>query len=152
METVKLNNGVEMPILSFGVYQIAEQQECENSVLAAIQTGYRLIDTTAAYQNEQAVGKAIKKSEVEREALFVTTKLWIQDAGFENTKRAFEKSLKKLQLDYLDLYLIQTRTSVKPELLKVMCSTIISSKTLFQNRTSYMQILRGNWKKWPKTL
>lgn len=95
-----------MPILGFGVFQIADQNECENSVLNAIETGYRLIDTAASYLNETAVGKAIKKSGVAREDLFVTTKLWVQDSGYENTKRAFEKSLNKLQLDYLDLYLI----------------------------------------------
>ena len=106
MQTVKLNNGVEMPILGFGVYQIPDAEECEKSVLDAIQTGYRLIDTASAYLNEEAVGKAIQRSGVPREELFITTKLWIQDAGYEKTKMAFEKSLKKLHLDYLDLYLI----------------------------------------------
>ncbi|HTP04319.1 MAG TPA: aldo/keto reductase [Nitrospirota bacterium] len=106
MRTTKLNNGVEMPILGFGVYQVPDAEECERSVLEAIQTGYRLIDTAAAYGNEEAVGRAIKKSGVARKDIFVTTKLWIQDAGYESTKKAFERSLKRLQLDYLDLYLI----------------------------------------------
>src|SRR4028119_890906 len=106
MQNVVLNNGVEMPILGFGVYQIADTEECEKSVYEAIRAGYRLIDTAAAYQNEEAVGKAIEKSGVPREEIFVTTKLWIQDAGCESTKKAFERSLKRLQLDYLDLYLI----------------------------------------------
>ena len=106
MRTTKLNNGVEMPILGFGVYQVPDAEECERSVLEAIQTGYRLIDTAAAYGNEEAVGSAIKKSGVARKDIFVTTKLWIQDAGYESTKKAFERSLKRLQLDYLDLYLI----------------------------------------------
>lgn len=104
--TIKLNNGVEMPILGFGVFQVPDPKECERSVYDAIDTGYRLIDTAASYMNEEAVGNAIKKSGVAREELFITTKLWIQDAGYENTKKAFEKSLKKLQLEYLDLYLI----------------------------------------------
>jgi 2,5-diketo-D-gluconate reductase A len=106
MQNVVLNNGVEMPILGFGVYQIADTEERERSVYEAIRAGYRLIDTAAAYQNEEAVGKAIEKSGVPREEIFVTTKLWIQDAGCESTKKAFERSLNKLQLDYLDLYLI----------------------------------------------
>ncbi len=106
MEKVVLNNGVEMPILGFGVYQITDSEECERSVYEAIEAGYRLIDTAAAYQNEEAVGSAIKRSGVPREELFITTKLWVQGNGLENTKRAFEKSLNHLKLDYLDLYLI----------------------------------------------
>lgn len=106
MKVVKLNNGVEMPILGFGVFQITDHNECENSVLNAIKTGYRLIDTAASYMNETAVGNAINKSGVNREDLFITTKLWVQNTGYEKTKEAFEKSLNKLQLDYLDLYLI----------------------------------------------
>lgn len=106
MQSVRLNNGVEMPILGFGVFQVKDLEECERSVVDAINTGYRLIDTAASYMNEEAVGKAIKKSGVPREELFITTKLWIQSNGYEETKKAFENSLKKLQLDYLDLYLI----------------------------------------------
>jgi 2,5-diketo-D-gluconate reductase A len=106
MQKVKLNNGVEMPVLGFGVFQIPDAEECERSVYDAIQTGYRLIDTAAVYLNEAAVGKAIKRSGVPREELFITTKLWVQDTGYANTKKAFERSLQRLQLDYLDLYLI----------------------------------------------
>jgi 2,5-diketo-D-gluconate reductase A len=104
--TVKLTNAVEMPILGFGVFQVPDPDECERSVYDAIQTGYRLIDTAASYMNEEAVGKAIKRSGVPREELFITTKLWVHDAGYDNTKKAFDRSLKKLQLNYLDLYLI----------------------------------------------
>lgn len=106
MNKVVLNNGVEMPILGFGVFQITDAKECEHSVLEAIRTGYRLIDTAAAYMNEEAVGRAIKNSGIDRRELFITTKLWLQDTGYEKTKNAVEKSLKRLNLDYLDLYLI----------------------------------------------
>lgn len=106
MQTVILNNGVEMPILGFGVYQIQDANECEESVYNAIVAGYRLIDTAASYLNEEAVGRAIKRSGVPREELFITTKLWVQDTGYEKTKKAFQRSLERLQLDYLDLYLI----------------------------------------------
>ncbi|CQR58017.1 aldo/keto reductase [Paenibacillus riograndensis] len=106
MQTVTLNNGVKMPIIGFGVYQVPDAEECENAVYEALMAGYRLIDTAAGYLNEEAVGRAIKRSGVPREELFITTKLWVQDAGYESAKLAFAKSLKKLQLDYLDLYLI----------------------------------------------
>lgn len=105
MQKVFLNNGVEMPILGFGVFQVPDPQ-CENTVIEAIDAGYRLIDTAASYMNETAVGNAIKKCGIARKELFITTKLWVQDNGYEKTKKAFEKSLNKLQLDYLDLYLI----------------------------------------------
>lgn len=103
---VTLNNGVQMPLLGFGVYQMRDAAECEQSVLEAIRVGYRLIDTAAVYGNEEAVGRAIQRSGVAREELFITTKLWQSDAGDERTLRAFDRSLQRLQLDYLDLYLI----------------------------------------------
>jgi len=106
MQTVKLNNGVEIPILGFGVFQITDPTECERSVVDAIQTGYSHIDTAASYQNEEAVGRGIKQSGMAREKLFITTKLWIQSNGYEGTLNAFERSLKRVQLDYIDLYLI----------------------------------------------
>jgi 2,5-diketo-D-gluconate reductase A len=106
MQKVTLNNGVEMPILGFGVFQMQDENECEQAVYDAIMAGYRLIDTAASYLNEEAVGRAIKRSGVPRKELFITTKLWVQDAGYESTKKAFANSLKRLQLDYLDLYLI----------------------------------------------
>ncbi|MFY7987373.1 MAG: aldo/keto reductase [Flavobacterium sp.] len=106
MKNVILNNGVEMPTLGLGVFQIPQFEECKKTVVDAIEVGYRLIDTAASYRNEEAVGAAIKESGINREELFVTTKLWISDMGYEQTKKAFEISLNKLQLDYLDLYLI----------------------------------------------
>lgn len=106
MKYVTLNNGVKMPLEGFGVFQIPDERVCENAVSDAIKSGYRLIDTAAAYMNEEAVGRAIAKSGVPREELFVVTKLWVQDAGYEKAKKAFETSLEKLGLDYLDLYLI----------------------------------------------
>lgn len=106
MQNIKLNNGVEMPILGFGVYQMTDAAECERAVSNALETGYRLIDTAAAYGNEEAVGKAIKNSGIPREELFITTKLWVPDVSYEGAKKAFQKSLDLLGLDYLDLYLI----------------------------------------------
>jgi 2,5-diketo-D-gluconate reductase A len=106
MQNVILNNGISMPMLGFGVFQIPDSEECERSVYDAIQTGYRLIDTAASYKNEDAVGKAIRRSGVAREDFFITSKLWIQSDGNEGTKKAFENSLKRLGLEYLDLYLI----------------------------------------------
>ena len=106
VENVKLNNGVMMPLEGFGVFQIPDLAECERVAIEAIRQGYRLIDTAAAYQNEEAVGTAIAKSGVPREELFITTKLWVQDISYEAAGTAFERSLQKLGLDYLDLYLI----------------------------------------------
>lgn len=106
MHTVKLNNGVEIPILGFGVFQITDPAECEQCVIDAIQTGYTHIDTAASYMNEAAVGRGIKQSGVARDKLFITTKLWIQSKGYEDTLRAFDRSLKRLDLEYIDLYLI----------------------------------------------
>jgi 2,5-diketo-D-gluconate reductase A len=106
MQYVTLNNGVEMPTLGFGVFQVPDPAVCEQAVLDAAEAGYRLFDTAASYMNEEAVGRALRRSGVPRDELFVTTKVWIQDAGYERTKVAFEKSLRRLQLDHLDLYLI----------------------------------------------
>lgn len=106
MKTVTLNNGIHMPLQGFGVYQMVDLAECERCVAAALQTGYRLIDTAASYGNEAAVGRAITASNIPREQLFITTKLWLHDTGYEPTMQAFERSMKRLQLDYLDLYLI----------------------------------------------
>ncbi|RZK40022.1 MAG: aldo/keto reductase [Pedobacter sp.] len=109
MKKVTLNNGIEMPILGFGVYQIPDPKECEQSVLEAINTGYRLIDTAESYMNEEAVGKAIKLSGVPRKELFITTKVWIQNYGYDRTLEAFDLALERLQLDYLDLYLMHSQ-------------------------------------------
>ena len=106
MEYTTLNNGVKMPMEGFGVFQVPDPAQCEQAVLDAISTGYRLIDTAAAYMNEEAVGAAIKKSGARREDLFITTKLWVSDASYDKAKAAFETSLKKLGLEFLDLYLI----------------------------------------------
>ncbi|HXH40703.1 MAG TPA: aldo/keto reductase [Thermoanaerobaculia bacterium] len=104
--TVTLNNGVQMPLLGFGVFQIADAEECERSVSEALGVGYRLLDTAASYGNEEAVGNDIRRSGVPRGELFVTTKLWIQDAGYDRARRAFDRSMQRLQLETLDLYLI----------------------------------------------
>ena len=106
MEYVTLNNGVKMPLEGFGVFQVPDPVQCEKSVRDAIDVGYRLIDTAAAYMNERAVGAAIAKCGIPREDLFITTKLWVQDASYEGAKRAIQTSLDNLGLDYLDLYLI----------------------------------------------
>ena len=106
MQTVTLNNGVEMPILGLGVYQLTEPGECERVVSEALELGYRSIDTAASYRNEEAVGRAIAASGIPRDELFITSKLWIQDAGEKPARAAFERSLERLGLDYLDLYLI----------------------------------------------
>ena len=106
MEFVELNNGVRMPAMGFGVFQVPDPAVCKQAVLDAIATGYRLIDTAAAYQNEEAVGAAIRECGVAREELFITTKLWVSDASSEKAQAAIETSLKKLGLDYVDLYLI----------------------------------------------
>jgi len=106
MDTTILNNKVQMPTLGFGVFQVPDAAQCEQSVFDAITAGYRLIDTAASYRNEEAVGRAVRRSGVPRSELFITTKLWVQDAGYEKAKVAFEKQMKLLGLDYLDLYLI----------------------------------------------
>lgn len=106
MEFVTLNNGVEMPVLGFGTYQLADPQECEDAVCNALTAGYRLIDTAAAYENEEYVGRAIRRSGVSREELFLSTKLWVQDYGYQSAKEAFQRSLDRLGVDYLDLYLL----------------------------------------------
>ena len=106
MEDIQLNNGVKMPVAGFGVFQIQDQTQCEQCVVDAIHVGYRLIDTAAVYGNEAAVGRAIQHCGVSREELFLTSKLWVQDAGYEAAKKAIDNSLRNLQTDYLDLYLI----------------------------------------------
>jgi 2,5-diketo-D-gluconate reductase A len=106
MQHVVLNNGLQMPIAGYGVFQIADAKECERSVVDAIETGYRLIDTAASYMNEEAVGNGLRASGVARDELFITSKLWVQETGYERTQQAIEKSLQRLRLDYLDLYLI----------------------------------------------
>lgn len=103
---VSLNNGINMPAIGFGVFQINDLKQCEQSVYDALMVGYRLIDTAASYQNEEAVGRAIKRSGIPREELFITSKIWVQDVNFEGAKKAYQRSLEKLQLDYLDLYLL----------------------------------------------
>src|SRR5207248_11501141 len=104
--SIKLNNGIHMPLLGFGVFQIADLKECERAVSDALRVGYRLIDTAASYGNEEAVGNAIRRSGVPRDEIFVTTKLWLADAGYDKARRAFDRSMQRLQLDTLDLYLI----------------------------------------------
>lgn len=106
MKKIPLNNGLELPQLGFGVFQIADEAQCERSVRCALETGYRLIDTAACYGNERAVGAAIRASRIAREDIFVVSKVWIQDAGYEKTKASFEKTLRNLQTEYLDLYLV----------------------------------------------
>lgn len=106
MKYVTLNNGVKMPQLGFGVFQITDPAQCEQAVADAISVGYRMIDTAASYGNEEAAGRALKRCGVPREELFITTKLWISDTTYEGAKKAFQKSLDRLGLDYLDLYLI----------------------------------------------
>ena len=105
-KTVTLNNGVKMPRIGFGVFQIRDQKQTEQAVLDALETGYRLIDTAASYMNEEAVGRAIRESGIDRKEIFVTSKLWIQDYGYDNTLKGFDTSMKKLGLDYIDLYLL----------------------------------------------
>ncbi|WP_437612434.1 aldo/keto reductase [Erwinia sp. V71] len=106
MQSIRLNNGIAMPLLGFGVYQMTDPAECETAVIQAIDCGYRLIDTAASYQNETQVGNALRQSGVARDELFITSKLWLQDTSYAGAKAQFERSLNRLQLDYLDLYLI----------------------------------------------
>lgn len=106
IKKITLNNGIEMPLLGLGVAHITDEEICEITVLEALKIGYRFIDTAACYENEKAIGAAIKKSKIDRRELFITTKVWIQDASYEKTKESFKKSLQNLQTDYIDLYLI----------------------------------------------
>jgi 2,5-diketo-D-gluconate reductase A len=106
VQTLALNNGIAIPVVGYGVFQISDSQECTRCVIDAIHVGYRLIDTAASYLNEAAVGQGIKDAHIPREQLFVTTKLWVQDAGYDRTRQAIDSSLRRLQLEYLDLYLI----------------------------------------------
>ena len=106
MEYKTLNNGVKMPVVGFGVFQVKDEEECKRVVLDAIDAGYRLIDTAQSYGNEEAVGKAIQETNVPREGLFITTKVWISNYGYEKAKASVEESLKKMQLDYFDLVLL----------------------------------------------
>lgn len=106
MNEITLNNGVKMPVIGYGVFQIQDEKQCEQCVVDAVETGYRLIDTAAVYGNEEAVGRAVRRCGVPREELFLTSKLWVQDASYEGAKAAIDRSLKNLQTDYLDLYLI----------------------------------------------
>lgn len=106
IKKITLNNGIEMPLLGLGVAHITDEEICETTVLEALKIGYRFIDTAACYENEKAIGAAIKKSKIDRRELFITTKVWIQDASYEKTKESFKKSLQNLQTDYIDLYLI----------------------------------------------
>ena len=106
MEHIQLNNGIRIPQTGLGVFQITDQKECEQSVCQALETGYRMIDTAACYGNEKAVGKAIRKSKIAREKIFLTSKVWIQDSGYEKTKKSFQQTLDNLETEYLDLYLI----------------------------------------------
>src|SRR4030095_8121468 len=103
---VTLNKGLAMPLLGFGVFQMRDAEECERAVFDALSTGYRMLDTAASYPNEEAVGRGIKEAGVPRAELFITTKLWVQDASYERAKQAFDRSLQRLGLDYLDLYLL----------------------------------------------
>ena len=106
MDTIRLDNRIDMPLLGFGVFQITDPAQCEQAVIDAIDAGYRLIDTAASYQNETQVGNALRATAINRDELFITTKLWLQDTNYEGAKAQFERSLNRLQLDYLDLYLI----------------------------------------------